>query len=283
MGILGDLGNVGSGLYQNVGSSLVGNLPPVARKLASNLLGLKVNGGMASAQGVTAALRASPKGQQQDWRCKLVWPSAEQDYKSGVFSFLPGGNTVIWPYTPRFSIAYMANYDMIKTLQTNYGTPAYQGSEISNITIEGEFTATNVAEANYLYSVIHFMKSATKGFNLEVGSNAIKTGNPPKVLKLTYLGEGGVNDMPVVIQNFTAEYPKDVDYVRTDMVSGTQSSPDGPSPLARSAGSSMVPAEMSISITVVPAYSRADLISAKYSTTKFINGDLLGKGKGGFF
>jgi hypothetical protein len=40
----------------------------------------------------------------------------------------------------------------------------------------------------------------------------------------------------------------------------------------------MVPTEMTIGVTLVPAYARSDLISADYSTTKFINGELIGKG-----
>lgn len=213
----------------------------------------------ATAQPIRASAITNP-----DWRCKLRWPNAS----SNVFRFLPGSNTVIWPYTPKFNISYAASYEMVRTLQTNYATPTYSNSEISTITIGGLFTASTVAEANYLYAVMHFLKSSTKGYNFE--GNAALVGRPPPVLRLTYLGEGSIKDMPVVVQTFSLDYPAEVDYVKTDML--------GASDTAIAIPASMVPAEMDISVTVVPAYSRADLISADYSTTRFINGDLIGKG-----
>jgi len=280
MTILSDLGNVASSLVTNVETNLVNQLPSGLRSAVSGFLGLNSNNiGQAHTSG--GAFRASSLSASQDWRCKLTWPDAKKDYGSGPLSFLTGGDTVIWPYTPSFSINYAASYDMIRTLQTNYATPAYQSSEISNITIEGIFTASTMQEANYLYAVLHFFKSATKGHNFEASNAASKAGDPPKVLKLTYLGKGGINSMPVVVQQLALNYPKDVDYIRTNMLAGIQpSSPDGPTPLSKAVEASMVPAEISIAVTLVPAYSRADMISANYTTTKFINGDLL---KNGYF
>lgn len=213
----------------------------------------------ATSQPVRASAIMNP-----DWRCKLRWPGAS----SNIFRFLPGSNTVIWPYTPKFNISYSASYEMVKTLQTNYATPTYSNSEISTISIGGLFTASTVYEANYLYAVIHFLKSSTKGYNFE--GNAALVGRPPPILRLTYMGEGSIKDMPVVVQSFNLDYPAEVDYVKTDMLGASDSA------IAIPAG--MVPSEMDISVTVVPAYSRADLIGADYSTTRFINGDLIGKG-----
>ena len=233
------------------------------------------------------AVRASASA-NPDWRCKLYWPDLT-DMESVIFKNLPGGTTVIWPYTPQFEINYQASYELVKTLQTNYGTPAYQGSDISSITIGGQFTATTIAEANYLYAVIHFLKSATKGYNVEIEKAAAMNGRPPPLLRLTYLGQGGIRSMPVLLQQFNVSYPQDVDYVRTDLNinSGdtttikksdnskvnvtTATLNDVPPP-------SMVPSEMNISVTLIPAYNRAHMISSEYSTTKFIKGELIDKG-----
>jgi len=212
---------------------------------------------------------SSVSGIKADWRCKLTWPGAETKYLTGPFAYLPSFNSIVWPYTPQVQINYQASYEMIKTLQTNFGTPAYQSSEISSISISGEFTASTFAEANYLYAVIHFLKSATKGFNFN--DEAAKTGSPPPILNLTYLGDAGINNMPVVIQQFNVEYPKDVDYIKTNF-----NPPHGITSLV--SGDSMVPSEMQITIAAVPAYSRAKFVNADYSTSNFIKGDLLQKG-----
>lgn len=236
---------------------LINKLPTQARRLASGAL--KEAMGTQTAVGVDIPLIRASGGVKNDWRCKITW---EDNPGGDIFDQLPGKNTVIWPYTPQFQINYQANYESIKTLQTNYASQAYQGSEISNMMITGVFTATTLAEANYLYATIHFLKSATKGFNVEAANNNL-TGKPPPVLRLNYLGNGsGIIDMPVVIQSFNMDYPTTVDYVRSEIKDRV----------------GMVPTEANISITLVPVYPRSKMIDAKYSTTAFIKGELLDKG-----
>lgn len=279
---------LGQKVANKLANKLVNKLPPKIRSLFINT---EDNIGKSK-----PALRAS-KAANPDWRCKLSWHGLEDAAIYGeIFTNLPGGNTVIWPYTPQFDINYQASYELVKTVQTNYATPAYQGSEISNITIAGQFSANNVAEANYLYAVIHFLKSATKGYNAEVGATSLKTGHPPPILKLTYLGQGGIRAMPVLMQQFNVSYPQDVDYIRTDLNS-SKSAKDGAASASftkKSDGTivginldsingyipppSMVPSEMNINITLIPAYTRADMVSAEYSTSKFIRGELIDKG-----
>lgn len=264
----------GKNLAKDVGKKLVDKLPGKAREIASKFLRQQLENQSITGRQKIRPIRASASV-SQDWRCRLRWPDAESMYADGVFQYLPGGNTIIWPYTPQFTINYQASYEMIKTLQTNYSTPAYQSSDVSSISIAGTFTATTVAEANYLYAVLHFLKSSTKGHNFE--GDATRVGRPPPVLKLTYLGEGGVKDMPVVVQQLNLDYPVDVDYVRTDMINDSANiTPSESTGVA--IPPSMVPAEMSVTVTLVPAYARSDLISKDYSTTKFINGELIGKG-----
>lgn len=272
---------LGQKVANKLANKLVNKLPPKIRSLF-----IKQDDNIGKNK---PALRAS-KAANPDWRCKLTWRGLEDnDIYGEIFTSLPSGNTVIWPYTPQFEINYQASYELVKTVQTNYATPAYQGSEISNITITGQFTANNIVEANYLYSVIHFFKSATKGYNTEIGAAGLKTGHPPPLLHLTYLGQGGIRSMPVLVQQFNVSYPQDVDYVRTDLSTSARDR----SKIKKSDGTevnidldsinyvpppSMVPSEMNINVTLIPAYTRADMVSAEYSTTKFIRGELIDKG-----
>lgn len=274
---------LGQKVANKLANKLVNKLPPNIRSLFIN-----TNDNIGKNK---PALRAS-KAANPDWRCKLSWHGVEDaDIYGVIFRNLPGGNTVVWPYTPQFDINYQASYELVKTVQTNYATPAYQGSEISSITIAGQFTANNVAEANYLFAVIHFLKSATKGYNVETGATSLKTGQPPPILKLTYLGQGGIRAMPVLMQQFNVSYPQDVDYVRTDLSIKDRGATNSiikksdNTDVAVSLDSldyipppSMVPSEMNINITLIPAYTRADLVSAEYSTRKFISGELISKG-----
>jgi len=264
----------GKSLGKEIGKSLINKLPGKVRELASGFLKDQLEGQTLTGRKKIRPIRASASV-SQDWRCRLRWPDAETMYSDGVFQYLPGRNTIIWPYTPQFTVNYQASYEMIKTLQTNFSTPAYSSSEMSTITISGLFTATNIAEANYLYAVLHFLKSSTKGHNFE--GDATRVGRPPPILKLTYLGEGGVKELPVVVQQLNLDYPTEVDYVRTDMTSDSAGLQNRDT-AGFAIPPSMVPTEMTIGVTLVPAYARSDLISADYSTTKFINGELIGKG-----
>jgi len=254
--LVSDLKSVGKQYAGELAGGLIDKLPTQARKLASGALKEFMGKETITGADIPVVRRT---GERNDWRCKLSW--IDLDTNTKLFDYLPGKNTVVWPYTPQFTINYQANYEAVKTLQTNYATYAYQGSDTQNLMITGIFTATTVAEANYLYSVIHFLKSATKGYNLERND---MTGKPPPILRLNYLGEGaGIANMPVVIQSFNMDYPATVDYIRA---------------IVPNAGTAMVPAEVTIAVSLVPIYARRDLIAVRYSTSKFVRGELLGSG-----
>lgn len=228
-----------------------------------------------------APLRTSIINQSMDWRCKISW-AHDRKIAGGVLDFLQPSTvneyTVIWPYTPDVTINYQTNYEMVKTLQTNYSTPAYQSSEISTININGTFTAGTAYEANYLYAVMHFFKSATKGYNVE---NNQLAGSPPPILNLSYMGDSGINKMPVVITTFNIIYPKDVDYIQTNFskfrypVPTLENEPEYKNFIIKEA---MVPTEIMLMLTVAPSYNRNKLAAEEYSTTRFVRGELLDKG-----
>jgi hypothetical protein len=254
------------------GSALSGALGGAANKLPPILRG-PVKGLIGDVFGTAAAgksvIKVSDTKMIQDWRASLTWYNSGEFKNSVIFKKLPSKEedpTVIWPFTPQVSINYTANYDSIQTQHTNIATPAYTHSNVSDISVSGEFVANTLGDANYLYACIHFLKSATRSFN--ASDKRSKAGDPPVVLAFNYLGSGGFNNMPVVITAFNMSYPKDVDYVACSI--GTINS--------------MVPAECTISVTLMPAFSRAHLSGEvtknPYSTEKFISGELI---KGGHF
>jgi hypothetical protein len=271
-----DLGNAARGAAGSAVSGALGKaankLPPILRGPVKGLIGdvFGTKGGGKS----QIVVKLSDTKLIQDWRASLTWADGDDNFDSSpIFKKLPVRSgiadkkhpTVIWPFTPQVGINYTANYDPIQTQQTNYATPAYTHSNVSDIIVSGEFVANTLGDANYLYACIHFLKSATRSFN--ASDKLSKAGDPPVVLSFNYLGSGGFNNMPVVITAFNMSYPKEVDYVACNI--GTIYS--------------MVPAECTISVTLMPAFSRAHLAGfnverQQYSTAKFINGDLINGG-----
>ena len=271
MPFLNSLGDAAKGAFGTAASGALGRaankLPPILRGHVKGLIG-DVFGTAASGKSV---MKVSDTKMIQDWRASLTWNDSSDFKDTAIFEILPSKGldkhpAIIWPFTPQVGINYTANYDSIQTQQTNIATPAYTHSNVSDISVSGEFVANTLGDANYLYACIHFLKSATRSFN--ASDKLGKRGDPPVVLTFNYLGSGGFNNMPVVISAFNMSYPKEVDYV------------------ACSIGSinSMVPAECTISVTLMPAFSRIHLsgrtTAEAYSTERFIKGDLI---EGGHF
>jgi hypothetical protein len=275
MGFLNKLGSnvgnafvdAGKGAVSGALGKAANKLPPILRGPIKGLIG-DVFGQNAGGKSV---IKVSSEKYLTDWRASLTWPNNHKYADTDIFKFLPQKNNfpvVYWPFTPTVSINYSASYESIQTQQTNIATPAYGSSNISDITVAGEFVAGTIADANYVYAAIHFLKSATRSFNMAEEKKELR-GAPPPVLRFNYLGDGGFKNMPVVITGFTMSYPKEVDYVSTGF----------------NFENSMIPAECLIQVTLMRAYSRADLAgdvdaTTKYSTESFIKGDLI---KGGYF
>ena len=270
MSFFNSLGDAAKGALGSAAGGALGKaankLPPILRGPVKGLIG-DVFGTKGGGKSVIKASAA--KGVIQDWRASLTWNDSSDFIDTPIFDKLPSMGldkhpAIIWPFTPQVSINYTANYESIQTQQTNVATPAYTHSNVSDISVSGEFVANTLGDANYLYACIHFLKSATRSFN--ASDKQSKAGDPPVVLAFSYLGSGGFNNMPVVITAFNMSYPKEVDYVACNIDSIN----------------SMVPAECTISVTLMPAFSRIHLSGRSpvdsYSTEKFVSGSLIERG-----
>lgn len=196
-----------------------------------------------------------------DWRVRLMVPS------SGPFDGSPlldplweTDNSMVWPYTPSIIVTNTATYNSLNPTHNNYTYPAYQNSSIEQITITGEFTVETPEEAKYWVAASHFLRSITKMFYGE-SDNA---GAPPPVTHLNGYGDFVFNNVPVVVESFMMNLPKDVDYIRADV----------------GQNGSWVPTLSEISVTVRTAYSRSAV--NEFDMTTFVNGGYLGKSTPGF-
>jgi len=251
-----------------------------------------------------------------DWRVRLsLAPSADYLYNatpSGILQPLKNTGGVIFPYTPKISTSYNANYSPTDLTHSNYKGYYYQNSNVGEITIDAKFTAQDTNEAQYLLAVIHFFRSITRMF---YGQDA-QRGAPPPLVFLSGFGEYQFNQHPCVVTNFSYTMPDNVDYIRarsvningsslltrrdrqttpTDPISGAIQrisnlfSSQGISPGAivnRPAPPTLgqnnptyVPTSVDLSLRLLPIQSRAQ-VSQQFSLKGFANGDLI---RGGFW
>lgn len=193
----------------------------------------------------------------------------------GLNSFL-GGNTmggqarvgVIFPYTPQVQVQHTANYAPQKLTHNNYTQYFYENSEVSPITISGDFTVQNVNEGQYLLATIYFFRSITKMF-FGQDNNA---GNPPPIVYLNGYGQYYLPNVPCVCTAFSHTMPPDCDYIDVPEP-GLAYNPFTTTPILNS---TRLPTTSQISITLQPVYSRLAQ-SQKFSLQDFSAGALINK------
>lgn len=265
---------------------------------AKNIL----NNGQKSAYGTGA----------KDWRFRIgLAPSANYLYKAaqpGILKPLQATDGVIFPYTPAINITYSASYNASDLTHTNYKIYNYHNSAVENVSITGDFTAQDSAEANYLLAVIHFFKSVTKMFYGQDQNPS--RGIPPPLVYLSGFGQYQFDRHPCVITNFTYNLPVDVDYINayptnnSTAIGGVNMQPYMPqiakwlSPLDRLRALTSkiqpgglppppqfqksqnineitrVPTKMSIQLTAIPIVTR-NAISNQFSLQKYATGELM--------
>jgi hypothetical protein len=262
-------------------------------------------------------LGASAAG-EDDWRVRLsLADGANIFYKDPGVNFntimtpLIETNGVIWPYTPSIQVSHVANYSTAVLTHSNYSAHFYNNSDVSDITISGEFTVQSQEEGQYLMAAIYFLRASTKMF-FGQGANI---GNPPPILFLDGYGSHYFPHVPCVITNFTHNLSNDVDYVQvpitqTSLEEVTVSAPDNPNggvsflenngientpSLLRSnkkgatqtqkyttiTSTTRVPTSSTVSVTVRPVYSRQNLHD-RFNLSDFAQGKLIGDKKTGF-
>jgi len=168
------------------------------------------------------------------------------------------GNRMIFPFNPTVLLSHSANYAAVQPTHTNYVYNAYESSQVDAITLTGEFFQENENDARYWIGCLHFLRSATKMFY----GNSKPLGAPPVVCRLNGYGKHVLNDIPVVITNFTTDLPVDVDYIECAIDGHTN----------------YVPTQSSITVTLQPQYARRS--QAGFSLNKFASGNHTGGDEG---
>lgn len=205
--------------------------------------------------------QAQWENEQYDWRVRLSIPPVTPFNSSPMFEPLRQSNdSLIWPYTPLVTVSSNANYSNQAPTHNNYTYPAYENSNIETISISGEFSVENPTDAKYWVAANHFLRSVSKMFYGE-SSNI---GAPPPVLRLNGYGDFVFNNVPVVLENFIINLPKDVDYIKADVGSN----------------GSWAPTLSEVTVSLKVAYSRNTVNS--FSLDTFVQGGYLNSDGPGF-
>ena len=295
-------------------AGIAGLSPDQVNAAASVVAAAAANAGKLLAQRGQVLAAQTKEANNGDWRVRLsLAPGADYLYNAtpnGILAPLKNTGGVIFPYTPRITTSYNANYTPTDLTHSNYKNYFYQNSSVGEISIEAKFTAQDTNEAAYLLAVIHFFRSVTKMF---YGQDS-QRGAPPPLVFLTGYGEYQFNQHPCVVSSFTYSMPDGVDYIRarsvningasllsrrdrqttpTDPISGAIQrianlfSSQGISPGAivnRPAPATLgqnnptyVPTSVDLSLRLFPMQSRSQ-VSQQFSLKGFANGDLITKG-----
>ena len=118
---------------------------------------------------------------------------------------------LIWPYTPTISYTHNIDYQPIATVHANQDFHVYSRTPAVELQVSGDFSVQNQVEGRYALAAIHFLRTMAK---MNFGDKDPAAGTPPPVLLFNAYGPFVFKDVPVIVKNFTAEFPDSVDYVQ---------------------------------------------------------------------
>lgn len=174
---------------------------------------------------------------------------------------------IVFPYTPTISYSHKADYTQQTPLHSNFALNFYKNSSISSISIAGDFTVQNEKEAAVYIATVHLLRSLTKMRSGGALSGDPDSGSPPPVCRLDAYGSFMLDNVPVVITEFTVELPTNVDYFTL----GKQDAS-----LKALYGLTAVPVKSSIKVTCLPMYSRKEI--QQFSVSSWLNNSAFRKG-----
>lgn len=209
-----------------------------------------------------------------DWRVRISLPPRAgvfyQDPTNWIQHPLKDTNGLIFPYTPTVTVAHNARYQEQALTHSNYKNYFYEGSDVSAITITGDFTVQNVAEGRYLLAAIYFLRSCTKMF---FGTDFI-AGNPPPIVNLDGYGKLYMPGVSCVVTSFSHTMPAEVDYLEIPYIDQNSAGYGIESQMVR------LPTSSQLTVTVQPVYSRSN-IHNNMNLNDFGRGHLITNPNGG--
>jgi hypothetical protein len=198
---------------------------------------------------------------EADWRVRLSMQPATASLfyanpNNKIMNPLVQTSGLIFPYTPALTIRHSANYNPTKLTHSNYSSYFYEGSEVSGIDINAEFTVQDIAEGQYLMAAIHFMRACTKMF---FGQSQL-AGTPPPMVFLDGYGSFYLPHVPCVVTSFSHTMPAEVDYINVPIGTSLSDVAGNAVNTASNLGPSVrLPTTSTFNISLQPVYSRTNI------------------------
>lgn len=158
---------------------------------------------------------------------------------------------VYFPYTPTITQEHTAVYNTVNPTHSNYALHFYKHSSVGPITVAGKFTVQSEHDARVWIATTHILRAVTK---MKFGADKDR-GAPPPVCRFFAYGPLQYNNVPVVIQSIRVELPDSVDYYSTPSYEANTGSPN-----VVNAKGVMIPTVSTITISMLPMYSRKELL-----------------------
>ena len=196
---------------------------------AASLQSTSANNPFATIQPAAATLNPLNQpntGKDQYDRVKLRFKPGHPlaNYPAGsVLNPLALTSGLVWLYKPAVSVQMNVDYETLGLTHSIQELHAFSSNKAASISVSGQFVSQNVDEAMYSLAAIHFMRTVCKmSFGTELaGTTSIPLGSPPPVLLLSGYGSLMMNDMPVIVSNFSLDLPADVDYISVPFNAGS--------------------------------------------------------------
>lgn len=173
-----------------------------------------------------------------------------------ILSPLIATQGLMFPYTPTISYTTNVNYGTQTVVHANQDFRTYTNTPSVQFQISGTFTAQTDDEAKYLVACLHFLRSVTK---MRFGQGS-SIGLPPPMLILNGYGLAILNNLSVIVTNFSMDFPDNVDYIKTSV----------------STGEAWVPVFTKIIVTCIAQNTPNKLRTFNWDS--FANGSLLSQG-----
>jgi len=256
----------------------------IFNRTLGRLFGAGLNRGAEGFGVIGSSARWNTRSQKTDWRVKLTLPTEStlrQLFFGGgstatnqILQPLKDFNGIVFPLTPTVMINHTASYNPMAATHSNYPFYAYGHSEVSAITVIGEFPVQNYLDARHWVATLHFLRAVTKMF-FGGQDNSLK-GNPPPILQLNGYGNHVFNNVPVVVTNFTVDLRNTVDYIATQQSTSTRSGVEFDDILVNpEKNATWAPTDSQFNVQLQPVYSRESV--KKFSMQQFVNGSLSNK------
>jgi hypothetical protein len=182
----------------------------------------------------------------KDQRTRLLVPKSYLvGQTAGPNKELLNSGGIIFPYTPSIGLEHNANYSPINAMHSNYTQFFYKNSQVSEIAVTAKFTVQNEKDAGILLAVNHLLRALTK---MRFGNDS-NAGSPPPVCRLMAWGDYMLDNVPVAVKSFKLELSDSVDYFTIG------------SATAHLYGVTSVPVMTTISLSLVPLYSRKEMMN----------------------